>query len=146
MIDDSNAGKELERLCDANETAYEELLLSIDGNTKTVRVAFNLVKLSKTKDMKEVDSRLAWEWRGKLLGQNHSQMVKNVWINPNPNPNPNPNQSISQSVNQSISQSVNQSIRQSVNPSIRQSVIQSFSHSVNQSISQSVMCTRGGKE
>src|SRR6056300_127745 len=49
----SSERKEQERIREANEMAYEELLLSIEGTSKTGRVAFNLVKLSKTKDLKE---------------------------------------------------------------------------------------------
>ena len=60
-VDESTAaGKELQKVREANETAYEELLLSIDGTSKVGRVAFNLVKLSKTKDLIEGDARLAW--------------------------------------------------------------------------------------
>ena len=39
-------GKKKQSLREANESLYEELLLSIDGNEKTARVAFNLVKLA----------------------------------------------------------------------------------------------------
>ena len=38
------------------ERLYEELLLSIDGNEKTAKVAFNLVKLAKTKDLADGDA------------------------------------------------------------------------------------------
>jgi len=36
-------GKKKQTLREANERLYEELLLSIDGNEKTARVAFNVV-------------------------------------------------------------------------------------------------------
>ena len=54
-------GKKKQSLREANERLYEELLLSIDGNEKTARVAFNLVKLAKTKDLADGDASLAWK-------------------------------------------------------------------------------------
>jgi len=35
--------------------------LSIDGNEKSARIAFNLVKLAKTKDLADGDESLAWK-------------------------------------------------------------------------------------
>ena len=55
-----DSDKEKVRMRKANENAYEELLLSIDGNQKTGKTAFNLVKLSKTSDLEEGDAGLAW--------------------------------------------------------------------------------------
>ena len=53
--------KKKQSLREANERLYEELLLSIDGNEKTARVAFNLVKLAKTKDLADSNAALAWK-------------------------------------------------------------------------------------
>ena len=47
------------RLREVNKRLHEKLLLSIDGNEKTARVAFNLVKLAKTKDLTDSDAALA---------------------------------------------------------------------------------------
>ena len=44
-----------------NETAYEDLILCINGDTPTGRVAFQCVKGSKTSDIEEGDSALAWK-------------------------------------------------------------------------------------
>jgi hypothetical protein len=43
----SNEGKAKLASKKANKQGFEELLLSIDGNSKTGRTAFNLVRLSK---------------------------------------------------------------------------------------------------
>ena len=53
-------GKILKKARDANELAYTDLILSIDGSTANGRVAFNLVRLSKTKDLTYGDARMAW--------------------------------------------------------------------------------------
>ena len=45
---------------EANEQAFTDLILSVDGSTANGRVAFNLIRLSKTKDMAYGDARLAW--------------------------------------------------------------------------------------
>lgn len=52
-------GKKKQSLREANVRLYEELLVSIDGNEKTARVAFNLVKLAKIKDLADGDASLA---------------------------------------------------------------------------------------
>ena len=44
-----------------NEKAYEDLLLSIDGETKTGKVAFNLVDNAVTTANPEGDSKIAWD-------------------------------------------------------------------------------------
>ena len=54
------AGREKQRLREANEMAYTDLVLSINGESASGRVAFNLVRLSKTKEHTEGDARLAW--------------------------------------------------------------------------------------
>lgn len=62
VLDESDDdGKAKMALRKANERAFEELLLSIDGNSKTGRTAFNLVKLSKTKELTNGDAALAWK-------------------------------------------------------------------------------------
>ena len=53
-------GKEKKRLREANEEAYEDLILSIDGTHPSGRVAFNLVRLAKTLDLADGDAKLAW--------------------------------------------------------------------------------------
>ena len=53
-------GKEKKRLRAANEAAYEDLILSIDGTHPSGRVAFNLVRLAKTRDFADGDAKLAW--------------------------------------------------------------------------------------
>jgi hypothetical protein len=44
-----------------NDKAYEDLLLSIDGETKTGKVAFNLVDNAVTSANPEGDSKIAWD-------------------------------------------------------------------------------------
>ena len=53
-------GKEKKRLREANESAFTDLILSIDGTSANGRVAFNLIRLSKTKDRVDGDARMAW--------------------------------------------------------------------------------------
>jgi len=53
-------GQKKAKLKDKNITAYEELILSIDGTTKQGKVAFNLVKGAKTKNLSEGNAHLAW--------------------------------------------------------------------------------------
>ena len=51
--------KKVVRLGDLNELAYEDLILSINGNTKAGRVAFNLVKNSKSDEYPEGNCKIA---------------------------------------------------------------------------------------
>ena len=61
IIDETNEeGKEKKRLREANEAAYEDLILSIDGTSAYGRVAFNLVRLAKTRVLADGDAKLAW--------------------------------------------------------------------------------------
>ena len=53
-------GREKKRRRDANEAAYTDLVLSIDGSSASGRVAFNLVRLSKLKTHLDGDARMAW--------------------------------------------------------------------------------------
>ena len=57
----TSAGKEQMRKRDANELAFEELILSIEGKSKAGRVAFALVKGCKTNDYEDGDAGLAWK-------------------------------------------------------------------------------------
>ena len=59
--DTTPEGKEKKRMREANESAYTDLILSIDGTSANGRVAFNLVRLSKTKDRADGDTSLAWK-------------------------------------------------------------------------------------
>ena len=62
MLDKTNAAhKEKIALRDANEMAYEALLLLIDGEQATGRVAFNIVRGSKTEELADGDAALAWK-------------------------------------------------------------------------------------
>ena len=45
----------------ANEKAYEDLLLSIDGKTTKGKIAFRIVKGAKSTDFKDGNARQAWE-------------------------------------------------------------------------------------
>jgi hypothetical protein len=45
----------------ANNTAYEDLLLLIDGEQASGRVAFNIVRGAKTTDLPDGDAALAWK-------------------------------------------------------------------------------------
>ena len=57
----SDAVKEkYKKVRDANELAYLDLILCIEGNTQIGRVAFGCVKGSKTEDVSMGDSRVAW--------------------------------------------------------------------------------------
>ena len=49
------------RLDNANELAFEDLVLSVDGTTEAGRVAFGIIRSSKTTELPEGDARLAWE-------------------------------------------------------------------------------------
>lgn len=61
IIDErTEEGREKKRLREMNEAAYEDLILSIDGSTASSRVAFNLVRLAKTRDLADGDAKLAW--------------------------------------------------------------------------------------
>jgi hypothetical protein len=54
-------GKAQKALRDANETAYEALVLLIDGETAVGRVAFNIVRGCKTSELADGDAWLAWK-------------------------------------------------------------------------------------
>ena len=56
----TTAGKEKKRLRELNELAYEDLILFIDGTTDAGRVAFSIVRGSKTEDLKDGCALTAW--------------------------------------------------------------------------------------
>ena len=53
--------EEYKKKRDLNQLAYEDLILCIDGNTETGRVAFQCVKGSKTPKIEAGDCALAWK-------------------------------------------------------------------------------------
>ena len=56
----TDEGKEELKARKANDDAYEDLILSIEGDTKEGRVAFGIVKGCKTKELTDGDANLAW--------------------------------------------------------------------------------------
>ena len=60
-ITDETMRKRLKEIRILNEDAYEELLLSIDGDSDAGRIAFNLVRSAKTVELADGDAKLAWE-------------------------------------------------------------------------------------
>jgi len=52
--------KKKENLRELNEDAYEDLILSINGETEVGRVVFQLVRGSKTKALADGDPKEAW--------------------------------------------------------------------------------------
>ena len=61
VIDEStDAGKLELKARQANENAYEDLILSIDGDTREGRIAFGIVKGCKTKELPDGNAELAW--------------------------------------------------------------------------------------
>ena len=57
----TDAGKAEAKLRDLNELAYEDLILFINGSTDAGRIAFSIIRNSKTSDLKDGDSALAWK-------------------------------------------------------------------------------------
>ena len=53
-------GKEMKKLRELNDTAYEDLILFIDGSTDAGRVAFSIVGGAKTSSFKDGDALMAW--------------------------------------------------------------------------------------
>ncbi len=62
--------KEQEKLQDLNEEAYEDLILSVNGDTEVGRVVFQMIRGAKTSRLKDGDAREAWSL---LLGQFEAQ-------------------------------------------------------------------------
>ena len=59
-IIDADERKKKEKVRELNEDAYEDLILSINGETEVGRVVFQLVRGSKTKALADGDSKEAW--------------------------------------------------------------------------------------
>ena len=57
----TTAGKEKQKLRELNELAYEDLILFIDGTTDAGRVAFSIVRGSKTNNLRDGDACEAWK-------------------------------------------------------------------------------------
>ena len=53
--------EDIQKLAALNEEAYEELVLCIDHTKKMGRVAFSLVKNSKSADYPEGNCKIAWD-------------------------------------------------------------------------------------
>ena len=77
-IDVSDAlGKASQKARDGNDDVYEDLILSINGETKEGRVAFGIVKGCKTKDLPDGDACLAWKRLcNKYLSKSTSSLLK----------------------------------------------------------------------
>ena len=58
---DDATSKKIVKLGDANEEAFEDVILSINHTTKQGKVAFSLVKNCKTSDYPEGNCKLAWD-------------------------------------------------------------------------------------
>jgi hypothetical protein len=57
----SDIGKKKSIIIESNEIAYTELILSIDVNTCSGKVAFNIIRGFKTKDYPDDNGAIAWE-------------------------------------------------------------------------------------
>jgi hypothetical protein len=57
----TDEGKRMLRIFDLNEMAFTELVLSIDVNSSSNKIAFGIVKSCKTKDYEDGHAGLAWE-------------------------------------------------------------------------------------
>ena len=60
-ITDQNEKKKKTKLRELNEDAYEDLILSIKGETEVERVVFQTVCGAKTNELADGDSREAWD-------------------------------------------------------------------------------------
>ena len=60
-ITNADDRKRMEELRELNEDAYEDLVLSINGETETGRVVFQLVRGAKTNNLSDGDAREAWD-------------------------------------------------------------------------------------
>jgi hypothetical protein len=59
--EDVSKDKAKQKLRTLNELAYEDMILSIDGGSDSGRVAFQIVRNSKTSDLNDGDAALAWK-------------------------------------------------------------------------------------
>ena len=69
-IDNEEERKGNEKLHELNEDAYEDLILSINGETEVGRVVFQLVRGAKTDALADGDAREAWN---RLTGKFEAQ-------------------------------------------------------------------------
>jgi hypothetical protein len=60
-VDVAESGKTMSTTIELKKIAYTELILSIDFNTSTGKVAFNLIKGDKSKDYPGGNAAVAWE-------------------------------------------------------------------------------------
>ena len=61
LIEEDDERKKQSELKKKNQEAYEDLVLSIDGESDTGRVVFQLVKGSKSTQFKDGDAREVWK-------------------------------------------------------------------------------------
>jgi hypothetical protein len=62
MADDDNAAKEVKmNIRELNEFAYSDLILSMDTDKSGGKVAFNIVKRSKTREYPDGNAAVAWQ-------------------------------------------------------------------------------------
>ena len=57
----SDSDKKVPKIGDLNKLGYQDLILSINGESTAGRVAFNLVKKCKTPDFPEGNCKQAWD-------------------------------------------------------------------------------------
>ena len=60
-FDDAEERKAKKKLCELNEDAYKDLILSINGETEVGRVVFQLVRGAKTDELADGDAKEAWD-------------------------------------------------------------------------------------
>ena len=69
-FDDAEERKAKKKLRELNEDAYEDLILSINGETEVGRVVFQLVRGAKTDELADGDAKEAWD---RLTGKFEAQ-------------------------------------------------------------------------
>ena len=74
-IMDQNEKKKKTRPRELNEDAYEDLILSIKGETEVGRVVFQIVRGAKTDKLSDGDSREAWDRLSRNVRQKHHHLV-----------------------------------------------------------------------
>ncbi len=70
LITDAEEKKKKEKLRELNEDAYEDLILSINGDTETGHVIFQLVRGAKTNELADGNAKEAWD---RLIGKFEAQ-------------------------------------------------------------------------
>ena len=53
--------KEYKKMCELNELAYSDLIMSMDTSTTAGKVAYDLVKSSKSKDFPDGNAAISWK-------------------------------------------------------------------------------------